>query len=95
MKTGYIVAYDISCSKTRNRVFEALKDFGMRHVQESVFWGVLRSAEVRAVERLLVDACEGLDDRAMFVPMTLADLEKSCLVNYPTGTFRVEEFQVC
>ncbi len=95
MKNGYLITYDISDSKIRSKVFETLKDFGMRHIQESVFWGALRAADVNAIAQLLREACVGDNDRALFVPMTIADIEKSILINYPDGTFRLNEYQIC
>ena len=41
----YLIAYDIEDNKNRSKVFEMLKDFGLRAVQKSVFFGELSNAE--------------------------------------------------
>ena len=44
-KMDYLIAYDIEDNKNRSKVFEMLKDFGLRAVQKSVFFGELSNAE--------------------------------------------------
>lgn len=95
MKTGFIVAYDIGNTKVRTRVFETLKDFGLKHVQESVFWGMLRVADKNAVKRLLTEACQAESDRALMWPMSPMDLDRATIVNYPQTSFEIEEYIVC
>lgn len=75
-------------------MFEALKDLGMRPMQESVFWGYLRVAEKRAVQRLLTRYCCEESDRALMFRVTLADLKEVFLVNYQSDAFDPVEFEV-
>ncbi len=95
MRVGYIIAYDISETKMRTKVFEALKDFGLKHIQESVFWGLLRVSDQNAVRRLLLEACTDTEDRALMWPMSLGDLERATAVNYPKTTFEVQDHVIC
>lgn len=95
VRTGFFVAYDISDNKTRTKVFETLKDFGLKNVQESVFWGLLRVADREAVRRLLLESCQDLNDRAIMWPVTMGDVARAVVVNYPLDTFEVKEHYVC
>ncbi len=95
VKSCFIVAYDISDNKLRNRLFESLKDFGLRPIQESVFWGQLRTAEQNAVKRLLINSCVDTNDRAIMWPVSLSDIRRATLINYPEDTFSLKEYLVC
>ncbi len=44
-----IVAYDVSDTKVRNKLFGILKDFGLVSIQKSVMWGHVTYAEERAI----------------------------------------------
>lgn len=94
MKNGYIVTYDISNTKMRTKVFESLKDFGLKHIQGSVFWGMIRTAEKNAIGKLLKESC-GENDRALIWPVSINDIQNSIVVNYPEDTFKIEDYFVC
>ena len=47
----FIIAYDISETKNRTKLFESLKDLGLISIQKSVMWGFLNKAEYNAAKR--------------------------------------------
>lgn len=79
-----LVCYDVSNSKNRARLLEALKGLGLLHVQESVLWGFLREAEIREAQRLLEDYVDPLTDRGFIVP---AAMQFARVVGYDEGAF--------
>jgi CRISPR-associated protein Cas2 len=50
MEFEILVSYDIENNKIRSKLFDKLKDFGLRPLQKSVFWGRIRKPE----EKLLI-----------------------------------------
>lgn len=49
----YLVDYDIENTKNRTKLFEKLKDFGLKPVQKSLFYGELSNAEKLSIKILL------------------------------------------
>lgn len=79
-----LVCYDISCSKSRTRLLEALKGLGLTPVQESVLWGFLREAEIREVQRMLDHYVDPRTDRGFIVP---ANMQSARTFGYPNDAF--------
>ena len=46
----YLVCYDISNTRTRSKFFDFLKDLGLTPIQKSVFFGDLKTPEVRSLK---------------------------------------------
>jgi len=71
----YLISYDISDDKRRNRVFETLKDYAER-VQFSVFFAALSKIELVELRAKLTEAINNRDDQ--IIVLDLGD-EKSPL----------------
>ena len=58
----YLVCYYISNTRTRSKFFDFLKDLGLTPIQKSVFFGDLKTPEVRslkaAAEKWLDASCD-------------------------------------
>jgi len=65
--TPVLVCYDVADQRTRSKLFETLKDFGLVSVQKSVFWGHLNRAEIKSLERELRNRLDRNADRAFWV----------------------------
>jgi len=48
-----LVCYDVEDNKSRKKIFDGLKDYGLYSVQKSVFWGRVLPAEEKAILLLL------------------------------------------
>ena len=69
-----LVCYDIASNRSRTRLHDALEGLGLIAIQESVFWGFLRDAEVREATRLIAEhATRG--DRGFLVPVAMQQAE--------------------
>ena len=66
-----LVSYDISDTKQRSKLFNALKDISLTPIQKSVFWGHLNKAEETAVQRLLKSYCD-TNDKAFIARINLS-----------------------
>ncbi|MFP4615258.1 MAG: CRISPR-associated endonuclease Cas2 [Thiohalorhabdus sp.] len=62
-----IVCYDVRANRSRQKLFEALKDLGLVPVQRSVMWGMLNRAEKGAVLRLFREHLDTDTDRAFLL----------------------------
>ena len=82
-----LVCYDIASSKTRSQLADFLKDLGLQALQESVFWGRLRPAEERAVEREFPKRLDPATDRALMLPVDLGSGERIAAFGYAEGAF--------
>jgi CRISPR-associated protein Cas2 len=67
----YVVTYDISDDKRRNRVFQTLHGFG-DHAQYSVFFCELNDEELARLRRRLRDAIHHAQDQVLIVEMGTA-----------------------
>ena len=76
----YLVSYDIQDTKIRNKLFDALKDVGLKPVQKSVFWGWLSLPEYTMVKRLFRDRLKKADS-AFIVPCKLSQQADDALYN--------------
>lgn len=65
----YIVVYDITCDKRRNKIAKLLKGYG-RRVQYSVFECVLSIAKYRELQQKLESKLNLLEDNVRFYPLS-------------------------
>lgn len=89
-KMDYLIAYDIEDNKNRSKVFEMLKDFGLRAVQKSVFFGELSNAEKIEIKIFLSKYCDKNDK----VIITKFDLKFEDLIGYEKSDFEKLEFHI-
>lgn len=81
-----VVAYDIENNKDRKKMFDGLKDIGLRPIQKSVFWGKISIAEERAVRRLFDEFLEQ-GDRAFVIRSNLYEAVSERSVGYRSSDF--------
>jgi len=72
MRRRYLVTYDISDDKRRDRVFKALRDRG-DHVQFSVFLCELNPREHAALKGLLQEYVHQREDQVLILDLGAAD----------------------
>ena len=78
MYSQIIVSYDIENNKHRTKLFEELKDIGLKPIQKSVFWGYVLISEKRVIKQLFKQYCNIETDRAFMINATLdKDLDNS------------------
>lgn len=86
----YLIGYDIENTKNRTKLFEKLKDFGLKPVQKSLFYGELSNAEKLSVKIFLKKYC--LDgDKAI---ITAASLKIEDTIGYEKDDFTKKEFEI-
>lgn len=68
-----LVCYDISENRNRQRLYDCLKSIGLIPLQESVFWGFVRPAEQRQIEREIGKLLDTETDKAFIVPTNMRD----------------------
>ncbi len=68
MRTTYLVCYDITEDKRRDRVFKVCKNHGM-HLQFSVFECDLNGTEFAGFQRELLDVISQTEDQVLFVSL--------------------------
>lgn len=71
MYAQVLVSYDISDTKRRNKLFEALKDVGLKPIQKSLFWGYVLPSEKRVIKELFKIYCDIKSDKALIVNASL------------------------
>ena len=74
MYVQVVVSYDIANTKMRNKLFEELKDLGLKPIQKSVFWGYLLPSQKRIVKLLFEKYCDIKQDKAF---LTNAIIDKN------------------
>lgn len=79
-----LVCYDISGNRNRHRLYDCLKSMGLVPLQESVFWGFVRPAEQRQIEREIGKLLDTATDRAFIVP---ANMREATPFGYVQSTF--------
>ena len=75
----YLICYDVTCDRRRNRVARLLKGFGMR-VQKSVFECVLSPEQFEMVCRKLEGYLEIEEDQVRFYLMSASTRRKVAIV---------------
>jgi CRISPR-associated endonuclease Cas2 len=94
MYTQIIVSYDIEDNKNRKKLFEELKDIGLKPIQKSVFWGYVLSSEKRIIKELFKKYCKIETDKAFMVNGTLDKDLDSCF-GYDEDDFKhPESFEI-
>lgn len=81
-----LICYDISDTKSRTKLFEALKDFGLQNVQNSVFWGYVLPSEKESIKALFVKYCSKDDKVLLLNAKSEAFLKDS--FNYKISSFK-------
>ena len=71
MYVQVLVSYDISDTKKRNKLFEALKDVGLKPIQKSLFWGYILPSEKRVIKELFKIYCDTKSDKALIINASL------------------------
>lgn len=71
MYVQVLVSYDIADTKKRTKLFESLKDVGLKPIQKSLFWGYILPSEKRVVNALFKKYCDIETDKALMVNATL------------------------
>lgn len=64
----YLITYDVSDDKRRNKIFEALEDNG-DHAQFSVFFCELSRQELAALKTRLADFTNNREDQILIVDL--------------------------
>lgn len=82
-----LVCYDVKVDKRRTKLFEALKDLGLAHVQDSVFWGWLNPAEEKSLGTLFGSLLDPKTDRAFAVRSHLASGKHMATHGYESSFF--------
>ena len=78
MYSQVIVSYDIEDNKNRKKLFEELKDLGLKPIQKSVFWGYVMISEKQVIKRLFKKYCDIKTDKAFISNVNLdKDLDNS------------------
>lgn len=72
MRTTYLVCYDITDDKRRNRAFKVCRDFGT-HLQFSVFECDLDESELLALREALRPVISNDEDQVLFVNLGPAE----------------------
>ena len=70
LRSQYLVCYDIGKNNSRSKVADLLLDFGLYHIQNSVFWGYLTKAEVNSIIVKSKDLLESAD-RLLIAPVNI------------------------
>ena len=83
----FVVCYDVKCDKRRKKLFDALKDTGLIHVQESVFWGWLNPSESKCLPRLFDMLLDHETDRAFAVRASLTGNKRDLTFGYNSDFF--------
>jgi CRISPR-associated protein Cas2 len=72
MRNTYLVCYDITDDKRRDRVFKVCKNYG-EHLQFSVFECDLNTTELTGLQRELLDVILSSEDQVLFVSLGPAE----------------------
>jgi len=94
MYSQVIVSYDIENNKNRTKLFEELKDIGLKPIQKSVFWGYVLLSEKRVIKQLFKKYCNKEIDKAFMINATL-DKDLSNTFGYDKDDFNhPESFEI-
>ncbi|MCX8000232.1 MAG: CRISPR-associated endonuclease Cas2 [Leptospiraceae bacterium] len=73
-----LVCYDIGDDKRRRKFVKELKDVGLQNIQESVFWGRVLNAEIKAILRIMESLLKKEEDKAFLLYTNLSkQIEKN------------------
>lgn len=82
-----LICYDVSESRARAKLYDALKNFGLVPVQGSVFWGHIRKAEERSILREFERLLDPQTDRAFIAPVALENCRQLLAFGHLDGAF--------
>lgn len=86
----YFISYDIEDNKSRTKLFERLKDFGLKPIQKSLFYGELSRAEKVAIKGILSKHC-GKNDKALIATV---NLDFNDTIGHDKSDFEKPEFGI-
>jgi len=86
-ETWTIVIYDIESDRTRVRVANICKDYGLEHIQYSAFRGPLNSTKRNELFTRLADQLGKQPGRILVVPVCEADVELTREIDNTLSTF--------
>ncbi len=90
MRMLYIVSYDISLTKRRNRIAKALENYG-RRVQYSVFECELDEKRFRKLYSEMMKETDGMEDGSVrFYPICESCAKKAQIIGFETPSKRRE-----
>ena len=93
MYSQIVVSYDIEDNKNRKKLFEELKDLGLKPIQKSVFWGYLLVSEKRVIKELFKKYCSD-NDKAFLINASLDNNLQNCF-GYTEEDFKhPDEFEI-
>ncbi len=85
--TQIIIAYDIADNKKRVKFYESLKDYGLKPIQKSVFWGYILPSERKSIIASYKDYCDDKSDKVIMVNTSLEQNIPECF-GYIKDLFR-------
>ena len=89
----YLISYDISENKRRNKIFKELKNYG-RHVQFSVFECELDRKRYRQLYTSLLRLMDGCEEGNIRIYQICASCSKTmCTIGNPTENTAADEEQ--
>lgn len=87
MYTKYLVCYDVSDNKRRRKLFEALKNLGLVAMQESVFYGDLKNADINSLRRTVMSLLKEDEDKCFWFPCFLKVQDIKNCFGYKNWTY--------
>jgi len=88
LRKEYLVCYDISQSKNRNKLHDELLDLGLKAVQKSVFWGFLSRSEYKAALGYMKRRVQAKDgDRGFLLRCDAKKCTKGSLIGHTEDEF--------
>ena len=88
MYSTYLICYDISDNKRRNKLFECLKDLGLESLQESVFYGFLKHPEYKGLKAFIRRTLKKPDDKCLIMQSKLTEKDIKDSYGYKNFTLR-------
>jgi CRISPR-associated protein Cas2 len=70
-----LVVYDVENDRTRLRVMNTCKDYGLEHIQYSAFWGLLDGPRRTELFVRLADTLGGERGKILLVPICEKDVQ--------------------
>ena len=68
----YLICYDVVSNKKRKKLFDELKDLGLKDIQKSVFYGDMKPAEFNAMKRIVKKLLDEETDHCLWVQCILS-----------------------
>lgn len=83
----YLICYDIQDNKLRTMFSDSLKDIGLYPLQKSVFYGDLKPAEAKTLDRLAHKLLDPKTDKCLWFPCHLDENHIRSCVGYENFVF--------